>query len=167
MSVKRREFFEMLSSILNVEDFKCDLDRQEISIYLPLKWEHIMEFKKTVLSFIGNPHTPDRKWEDDLTHAGYKIDSHYLEIDEATIKVDTTGRLYVDFEEVLDIPAVKEAVLENLLEDDAALERIAQKLMGKLIVEIPPIEHQPLPCEIKHHHRIHDPHHEHEDDPTP
>jgi hypothetical protein len=165
MSVKRREFFEMMSSILDVDDFKCDNDRQVISIYLPLQWEHIVEFKKTVLSFIGNPHTPDRKWEDDLTHANYKIDSHYLDIDETTIKVNPdTGGLYVDFEEVINIPEVKEAVLENLLNDEAALDKIAQKLLKKLVVEIPPVGKLPPDCPKPPRKRIHDPLHEYDDE---
>jgi hypothetical protein len=141
--INRKEFYEAATSVFDYNTFTYNDDEQKISIKVPLKWEQIVDLKKIVLSLLGNPHTPERDWEQDPAHWGYKFDAHFLEIDEDTIKVDDTGRLYVDISTLSNLQEVKDKVLETILNDEATLDKIAQKLLSKLTVFIPEVEKTP------------------------
>jgi hypothetical protein len=159
-----KDLYKMLTAILDVNEFKMDDDAQTIQISLPLNWSQITDLKKTILASLGNPHTPTRGWENDPEHWGYKIDSHYLEIDEKTIKVDETGRLFCDVEDLIDHDIIQEHVINRILADDDALQAIADKILSKLVVMIPPVQPEEC-CPPGHHpgHHHHDPHHEDEE----
>jgi hypothetical protein len=138
-----QEFYEVASTIFDNKTFILNDEERKISIKLPLNWEQINNFKKTILSLFGNPHTPDRKWEDDPAHWGYKFDAHYFDIDEDTIKIDDRGRLYVDLNTFTNLEPIKEKVIENILNDDETLNKIAAKILSKLTVDIPEIPTKP------------------------
>jgi hypothetical protein len=155
-NMKLKDFFEMLTSVMDIKTFKYDTDKQIVSVNVPLHWETIIDFKKTVLSFLGNPHLADRDWDKDPEHWGYKFDSHYIEIDEETIKVNEKGRLYVDPTELTDY----QPFLDKILEDDIALQKLADKILSRLVLTIPEQVLNPpnRPCH-------HDPNHDHEECP--
>jgi hypothetical protein len=135
--LSRPEFYEAATSVLDKKTFDFYDDEKRITIKVPFSWEKIVDLKKMVLSLLGNPHTPERDWEQDPAHWGYKFDSHFLEVDEDTIKIDDTGRLYVDITTLTDLEPVKDKVIEKILADDAALSKIAEKILSKLVVTLP------------------------------
>jgi hypothetical protein len=145
-AINKKEFYNAATAVLDYKTFTFDDDQNKISFKLPLKWEQIVDLKKIVLTLLGNPHTPERDWEQDPAHWGYKFDSHYLEVDEDTIKINDQGRLYVDINTLTDLTPVKDKVIEKILADEETLNKIAEKILEKLTVYIPDIQ-QTLCCD--------------------
>jgi hypothetical protein len=120
----KKDFYEMLTTITDIKQFVYNDDKQKVSIKIPLSWEQIEDFKKIILSLLGNPHVAEHKWEDDPIHANYKFDSHYIEIDENTLKIDKYGRLYADVNALIS----NENIVNSLAENEDFVEKLSSLL---------------------------------------
>jgi hypothetical protein len=144
--ISKKEFYEAATSVLDINTFTFNDDENKVTIKVPIKWEQIINLKKLVLSILGNPHTPERDWEQDPAHWGYKFDAHFFDIDEDTIKIDSTGRLYVDITTLSNLKEIEEKVVEKLLNNEELLDKIADKILQKLTTFIPDAALQSKPC---------------------
>jgi hypothetical protein len=184
----KNTFYNMLTSVIDPKTIKTDDDKKQISFKIPFHMSNVAELKKMILAIFCNPHIADHDVEPDPLHLSYKFDSHYVEIDEDTIKVDKFGRLYVDVSKIgidqIDIPILAETILSNLKEQykDNEIVKTAIELFNIIKVDpktakiITRIKNDPtlisklldqfhyslLLLSGPGPHNHHDPHHEHD-----
>lgn len=123
----KKELYEQLTTILSSKQYSFNHEKQRITIKRPYSASLIRHIKKICFAIFGNPHTMSHRWEDDPMHARYKFDSHFIEIDEQTIKIDKYGRLYVDFE------TVKDKAEDLLINDAEFIKKIEKQVYRKII----------------------------------
>ena len=119
------ELYKILTTIIDRKHFDFDHIKQKITLHLPFNWDAFKFAKKNILAIFGNPHIPQGDWEDNLIPCEYKFDSHFIEIDEETIKIDKWGRLFVDYNDI------KDKLQKAILSDEDFLNKLARKAIRR------------------------------------
>lgn len=89
----RNDFYRMLKSVLDADQFLEDDIRSIVRIRLPLKIEDVKDLKLCILQMFGNFHVPFIDPHKNMHKAGYKFDSHWIDYDKVTIDVNERGKL--------------------------------------------------------------------------
>jgi hypothetical protein len=121
--MRKKEFYDMMTAVLNSNNFNFDHEKELISVNVPFTDTMVKHLNEVILGLFGNPKIAKHKFGDDPLHAGYKFNSHFIEVDEKTIKVNKYGRLYVSTRDLE--YDVKEAVMK----DERFLERFIKEVL--------------------------------------
>jgi len=149
MDLRKKQVYEMMTAIINANQFKFDHEKEKISLKLPYTEDMIKDFRRIVLTLFGNPHIAYHEFGDDPRHAEYKFDSHFIEIDEQTIKVNKYGRLCVNWDDV------KYGIEQAILKDEEFLDRLLRAALKRWdkpkMLNLPPVK-KPGKMPIHFHH---------------
>jgi len=124
--ITKTDFYKMMTTILDRRNFNFNHENESIRLSLPLNLDDIRNLRQTILLLFGNPNIPQHDWHLDPINCAYKFNSHYVDVDEQTIKIDQNGRLYVAATEL------KEQIRKEILEDEKFLKRLELKVIRSI-----------------------------------
>lgn len=106
----KEEVYNYLTAILDSNSFEKNDKNKKISIKHKLTEEEMDGLVCHITNLLGQQilHDPDKKG---FNH--YKFNSHFINIDNNTIKIDENGRFYVDIDAFLSEDKVAQKILEN------------------------------------------------------